>query len=584
VTAVSRAERRRGAADPPSPVTSAGSFWLGLLLPVAVAFLVFAGALGHGFIWDDPLVLEQLRAIRGAGDLFVPPDVIPKFYYRPFVFLTFLVDRGVGGETPFWFHLTVILWHAATTGLVFLLARSLLGEDRIVESAIAAVLFAVHPVHVESVAWIAGRSDVMATTLLIAALLAFGAKNGWGMWIGAAFFLFALLAKEVAVAGLFLIPARDLLVERRPLWSRYAPLVVVLALYLALRRLGLGGVATGTPTGEAIANVVLSLLAGIGWYAAMLVAPLHLNAYVPRVPVTPFHVAAGSAAIAIAAAVAIAGLRERRAVATFLCLWLVATMAPSLLVILRRSASAVLAERYLYLPSVAFVILVGYGLVLLGRRSLGARNAALAILAVMALAGAWGSTVRSRVWADDLVFWRDVAAKSSDDAMAHRELASALMRRDLLDEARVEFEAALALESSREDRVMTYNNLGNLHLRRNELDAAERSFQAGLALYPHHYLLSGLGRLAMKRAEQAQARGDQPEVVRQVRAARDFFERALAADPNDYRNRVLLGQVLFSLGERDAARAHFEAALRIEPNGRIADTAREFLRRMGASN
>jgi tetratricopeptide (TPR) repeat protein len=226
------------------------------------------------------------------------------------------------------------------------------------------------------------------------------------------------------------------------------------------------------------------------------------------------------------------------------------------------------------------VILAGHAVALLGRRSARARNAALAILAVLALAGAWGSTVRSRVWADDLVFWRDVAAKSSDDAMAHRELAGALMRRDLLDEARVEFEAALALESSREDRVMTYNNLGNLHLRRDELDAAEKSYQAGLALYPHHYLLSGLGRLAMKRAEQAQARGDQREAVRQVRAARDFFERALEADPNDHRNHVLLGQVLFSLNQRTAAREHFETALRIEPNGRIADTAREFLSRM----
>jgi tetratricopeptide (TPR) repeat protein len=312
----------------------------------------------------------------------------------------------------------------------------------------------------------------------------------------------------------------------------------------------------------------------------MLIAPLHLNAYVPAVPATSPYIVAGLAAVAAVAIAAWRGARERRAVVTFLCVWLAVTLAPSLLVLVRRSASAVLAERYLYLPSVAFVILAARAVAWLGGASAAARRVAIAALAVLALAAAWSSARRSEVWADDLVFWRDVAAKSAGDAMARRELASALMRRDLLDEARGEFEAALALDSSREDRVMAYNNLGNLHLRRDELDAAERSYQAGLALYPHPYLLSGLGRLAMKRAEQAQTRGDEREVVRQVEAARDFFQRALAADPNDYKNHVLLGQVFFTLRRRDEAREHLETALRIEPRGRVADTARDFLRRL----
>jgi tetratricopeptide (TPR) repeat protein len=83
----------------------------------------------------------------------------------------------------------------------------------------------------------------------------------------------------------------------------------------------------------------------------------------------------------------------------------------------------------------------------------------------------------------------------------------------------------------------------------------------------------------MKRAEAAQRAADSEETMRQVRRARGFLERAVALDPRDYKSQALLGQVLFNLGERDAAREHLEAALAIEPSGPIAESARRFLQK-----
>jgi len=261
----------------------------------------------------------------------------------------------------------------------------------------------------------------------------------------------------------------------------------------------------------------------------------------------------------------------------FLLCWFVLTLAPSLLVILRRSASALVADRYLYLPSVGAVILVGW--ILTNLRPLHSRRWRLgagAVAGVVAV-GLAASVARTRVWSDDLSFWSDVAGRSPSYALPLRELGDAHMRRNQLDQAQTAYERALTAKSHPEELVMTYNNLGNLYLRRGRLDDAARVFAAGAELYPHPYLHNGLGRVAMRRAEVAQAKGDQAEVLRQVMNARATLEKALDADPNDHKSHVLLGQVLLSLGNRVEARKHFEAALAIEPAGSIADVAREFL-------
>ncbi len=552
-------------------------------MPAVAAVALFASAAGYGFIWDDPLVLEQLRHVHGARDLLVPPDAIPKFYYRPLVFLSFLFDRALYGEAPFWFHVSVIAWHALVTALVALLALQLLGRAYWVEAGAAALLFAVHPVHVESVAWIAGRSDVIAGAfLIVSVLLSARTTQPWTAWASAGALFAALLAKEVALAGVVLIPARAWLFEGRLRWSRLWPMAVAVVAYLLMRRVGLGIVATGVPVNTPVGQMLRDLLASLGWYLSMLVAPVQLSAYVPEVPAASMYPVLGAIVVLAGVGMLAVAVRTKRPVPAFLLLWFGVTLAPSLLVIVRRSASAVLAERYLYLPSVAAVVLIAWGCARLSVSSPARWRLALGVVLIAVGLGTAQSVARLPVWGDDLTFWADVVAKTPHDAMSRRELASALLKRDRFDEATRELRAALSLPAPQDEMVKTYNNLGNVLLRRDDLDEAAKAFEAGAEIVPHPYLLNGLARVAMKRAEGAQARGDQAEVVRQVVAARRLLERAIAADAADYRSRVLLGQVLLSLGERDAARRELEEGLRLAPPGRIADTARSYLQRAGS--
>ncbi len=553
--------------------------WVWIAGVVAVAFCVYAPTLGYGFIWDDPIVLQQLRAIHGLGDLLFPPPIIPKFYYRPLIFFTFLVDRTLGGEAPFWFHFTVVAANAVDAGLLCWLGWRLFGSPW--AAALAALVFAVHPIHVESVAWIAGRSDVIAGTFLLlgAGLLTY--EESWAGWLAVVAYALGLLSKETALAGLVLFPLVDIVRGRQVRWPIAGTLLFVTVAYLVLRQSALGAAVTGFATNATALETVRNLFGAIGFYASKLLLPIGLSAYVPEVPggVMPLLgllVAAGALALCV-----LAWMRNQRAIA-FLVAWFFVTLAPSLVVIIRYSAQAPVADRYLYIPSLgASLLLVPLFTWLATRRPQAQRAIGGGVITLCGLLAVL-SLARSRVWADSLLFWKDVAAKAPGYAMGHRELAQIYMDQNQLDPAEAELKQALAAKSSPEGRVMTLNNLANLYLRRKQFAAAEPLLEEGLRLHQHPYLYYTLGRMAMMRAEEAQSRGDQAEVKRQVLLARENLEASLKLDPTDPKTHVLLGQVLFALQDRAGAREHLEQALKLGASGGIADVARRYLKIVGS--
>jgi tetratricopeptide (TPR) repeat protein len=569
---VNRSARRRF--PPAAPPSRATSGWPWGIAASAVAFLLYLPALRHGFVWDDPLVLEQLRSIRGLRDLIFPPETIPRYYYRPLIFASFLLDRFIGGEQPFWFHLSVVLGHTFNTFLVFALGVSLFGHLH--ASALAALLFATHPVHVESVAWIAGRSDVLATLfLLLSALLAMRDRPSWAPWLAAGTYALALLSKEVAIAGLLLLPLLGFCAGRRHLWPLSLTLVGVTSAYALLRRAALGAALTGAPTGASASELVQSLIAAVGFYAGVMVWPVGLSAYVPEVQRGAFAMLAGvCAGLGIGVGVWLCWRHGQRAAAALL-VWIALTLAPSLVVIVRASAQTALADRYVYLPSVGACLAL---IPLVARLERRRRNFSFAAAILVASLYAVSSWNRIPVWANDLVFWQDAAAKSPEHALAHRELAMAYMDRNQLPQAEAAFQLALAGKSDRDGRVMTLNNVGLLFLRQQRLGDAERVFDEALRLYPHPYLYYGLGRVAMNLAEQAQARADSEEVRRQVVRAREFLQKSLELDSTNPKAHVLLGQVLFALQDNAAARQQMQLALDLGARGGIADAARHYLR------
>jgi tetratricopeptide (TPR) repeat protein len=558
---------------------------------VGAAAVVYARSLSGGFIWDDPLVLQQLRGIQSLRDLLLPPPIIPKFYFRPLIFVSYLLDRTLGGETPFWFHASVLVFHGINVVLAFVLAKRLFAEEQSIAVG-GALLFAVFPTHVESVAWMAGRSDVIVCTFVLLTMLLFlERQQSWSAWLGGATFLLGTLSKELALACLVLVPALDLVSTGRLHWRRYVPLTIAAVVYFTLRRQALGAFVGGMPTATPVPQLTNEVLRAVGFYLVEAVIPLQLCAYIPAVPAGAGYLLAGLLALVLGGALIVfAGQRGRWSLA-FLVVWFFITLAPSLTVIVRRSASAPVADRYLYVPSVASCLLLGWAVVRLPPRlGLSARWTA-ATFAILSFMLGVLALFYTRVWADDLSFWSDVAAKVQNDALPHRELATALLNRNRLDEADRELQHALAAPSDTAGQAMTYNQLGNLYRRLARYQEAEEAFETGIKLRPHPTLYHNLGMALMTHLEEEQRQGDQPAMRRDIIRARDAFEQALrlgnlpgAAQGfpqwDAAKTHALLGQVLFSMGQRDAAREHFETALHLEPTGPVAEVTRQYLRKL----
>ncbi len=488
--------------------------------------------------------------------------------------------------------------HAVNTALVFALAKRLFTGDWLIAAG-SALLFAVFPAHVESVAWMAGRSDVIACTFALITVLLFWDHDGyrWSALAGLTYLL-GLLSKETALACLVLVPALDIARGRRLKWGRYVSLLVATWIYFILRRQALGTVggataAGGTASVAPVLQLSLDVLRAVGFYTAQAIAPLRMCAYIPDVPSTWPYALLG--AVALALPVAYVGwrpLRQRGGWQLGLLLtWFFATLAPSLVVIVRRSASAPVADRYVYLPSVASCVVFGWALVRLTerRRLQWPWNAA--AVALLTAVFAFHAVRYERIWADDLTFWSDVAAKAPTDALPHRELATALVERGRLPEAESELLHALAGRADAEGRAMTYNNLGNLYRRLGRYEDAQRAFEAGLSVVAHPTLYHNLGMVLMSKIEREQQAGDQAALLRDMAQARAALEHALqlgrhaaatSAFPqwDEAKTHALLGQVLFSLGDRAGAHEHLETALRLEPRGPVADVTRRYMQKL----
>jgi len=567
---------------------------------VGVAVVVLAAgvslnALANGMVWDDPIILtRQLLAFHSLRDLIFLPRNIPQFspdYYRPLTILTYLIDHAIGGASPFMFHFSVVMFHVVTTYLVFRLGMGLFrGQPMAVAAAgLGAALFAVHPIHSESVAWGAGRSDVLACGFSLAGVLVYVAEQqpAWRRSTLAAGLLFAAtLAKETAVPLLVLVPLSDVVLgragqgaapggpraERRrrdaapapPLQPLlYLPFAAALALYMGAREAVLGS-ALG-PASTLGIDTLPRLVGAVGYYLGALVLPVRQSAYISDLPTAPFAVLATTVAVLLLAVACVLAWRRGERRVSFLLLWIAFTLAPALVIVLKIPFAPV-AERYLYLPSVGYCLLLGYGAARLFS-TLTAREArAAVVVALVALLsiGAAATVHRNAVWRSNLTLWQDTAAKNLTDGLPMRSLATAYQQLGDAAKAKEYFLLALQRRNDAAGLLTIYNNLGSLAMIARKLDEAERYYRAALSSNPEAAdALFNLGLIGLTRAKDENGTHDQTWRHEQAAQARGLFEQAQQLSPLDPDIPVGLGQTLSVLGDAAGAREAYERALQL---------------------
>jgi tetratricopeptide (TPR) repeat protein len=557
----------------------------------ALALAAYSNTLANGFVWDDPIILErQLAIFDSASAVLVAPRGIPQYsidYYRPLTIASYLLDRAVGARLAadgssqaVAFHLSVVLAHAVTAALVFVLAVQLLGGETVAGALVAGALFAVHPIHTESVAWMAGRADVLATCFCLAALLVHaGGPITWlRSGVAGLFVACALGAKEVGAATLLVLPLYDLLLRPAAAkrnaaadWARsYAGTGVAVVLYLILRSASIGDVLVTVP-GQASALSSLDRIIGvIGAYFVKLVWPIGLNAYIDFVSTGALALALTVVVLLAAAAATVASLRGRDRVPAFCLIWILLTLAPSLSIVWK-IAEAPMAERYLYLPSVGFCLLVGW-LMREAWRSLPAWRTVLAAAAAVILAAATLLTVqRNLVWRNDVSLWQDATAKTVSSAMPLRSLASAYQRQGNAAEARRWFEKALERRNSAQGQLIIHNNLGTLAMSARDFAGAEAHYRRALAAGKSADASFNLALAILEKNKYS---------AEAIAEAMPYLAGAEQQSPYDPDVQAVLGKVRALQGDNAAAIENLERSLELGINPTSAEGVRKLLAKL----
>lgn len=417
-----------------------------LLLPVCLAFGVYINSLFNGFVGDDKEQLLQNPAVSGHqfGAFFT--SGVWAFrgmlgnYYRPLQFTIYALLHSMFGFQAFGFHLAMMLLHVLNTALVYLLALRIVSRTRV--ALVAAALFAVHPIHTETVDWIASLPDLMMTAFVVLAVWRFArddaAPDARQIPLHCAVYLAALLSKETGVVLLPLYVGFEMIHLRRPLrelWKNaalYGSLLATCGVYLAMRWAALGGLAPGQQTFHRLraAEFFLSGIVIAGHYAGSLILPLNLNY---------FHVFHATSTITLPVLLALPAIVTLGVVAfrsqtssavRYGLFWIAVTLAPALN--LTGVGQNVFAERYLYLPSVGLVWMAGLAFDwMAARRPRAAWTAAMAILC----AAAWQTVSRNADWRDDFTLLRKTVMQSPDAGIMHNNLAGAYVERNDLEHA-----------------------------------------------------------------------------------------------------------------------------------------------------
>jgi tetratricopeptide (TPR) repeat protein len=538
---------------------------LGPPAALALAVLVvavFAGVLRNGFVWDDrQYILDNARVAGGlsAGAVRWALTATDAGNWHPLTWLSHLLDVTFFGLDPRGPHLVNVLLHLGNTLALATLLLRLTGARR--PSLLVAALFAVHPLHVESVAWIAERKDVLSTLFGLLAALAycrFANRPGVARYAAVALLLAAsLAAKQMLVT----LPCALLLLDWWPLgrlraggWRRAIaekiPLLAVCAIFSFLALQAQAGARSEYPLPARFSNAAVSYLG----YLGNTVAPADLAAFYPH-PVQALPAGKTAAAALALAAVTAAAVAARRRVPWLATgwLWFLGTLVPVIGIV--QVGEQALADRYTYIPMVGLLVAAVWSAsgVLRGMRLAFPAAAAAAVTVAFSAA----SAAQVGRWRDDLTLFTHAAAVTRGNWAAQFQLGSEFQRLGRLPEAIAHYREALR---DRPGFSEALDNLGLALAATGDAAGAEASYRAAIRADPRNAeAYNNLGGLLMAAGRDVEARTS--------------FLQALQVKPEAPEPRLNLGLALLRQGRAAEAEAALAAVVRACPTWRSARAA-----------
>lgn len=547
--------RRQTRAAPTAPPTEHDRPSWTARLPMLVIPLLAAAAYSQGFRnsfvhWDDAYFIAENPALRDAAGLlriWTPgSDPVRKFY--PLTFTLHWLEYRLWGERPTGYFAVGLMLHALNALLVFRLARALGGGP--LTAWTAGCLFAVHPMHVATVAWLASRKNVLATTFALLALLAhlhWRQAGRAGSYCAA---LACVIAALLSKTGMLTVPVAILLMDWLVLGRRgWRPLLAVAPMFAAAALLAAVTAheewyAGADTCAEPLWLRPLAAARALWFYVGALLLPLDLKVLYPKwqVAASPGWIAALVAALA-----AVAGIVLARRKLGGAAVWCLAHFAISLGPILGLLpfgylCYAPVSDHFAYLASVGLLILVGMGL---ERASRSRAWSAAPLVAVVTLVLAVATWQRVGVYRGTVEFWGEALRGNPGSPFCRKQFAQALSGAGRYRESLPLWESLVAVEPNNA-RYRTSQGAALIALGRGAeaMTALRTAIAADPNYAPAHY------NMACLLGEQGQ-----------LPAALNHAQQAIRLAPGDGKNYRLLGLLFAELGDREQALAAFQTAL-----------------------
>jgi tetratricopeptide (TPR) repeat protein len=563
---------------------------------VGATLVAWSPVLDNGFVnFDDELYVTDNRQVQAgltAAGLRWAWTTLHPGYYQPLTWMSLQLDAQLYGLAPWGYHLTNLLLHAANAVLLFEALRRLTGA--VWRSAAVAALFALHPLHVESVAWATERKDVLSTFFGLLALLAYQAYArrphlGRYLLVAGALAL-GLLAKPMLAT----LPCVLLLLDYWPL-RRWRPGASARLLAEKLPLLALAAAAGAvTVFAQNHAGALLPLarlpldarlenaLVGYLWYLKKTFWPSGLAPFYPHPGTTlPVWQVAGAGVVLLAVTLAALGQARRRPYLAVGWLWFLGMLLP--VSGLLQAGEQPVADRFVYLPHVGLFILLCWGAhdLLAGWR-LPRAVPALAGGAVL-LACAVCTWLQVHRWHDSVTLLEYTLRVNPVNPVAHNNLGAAFLRQGRLDRAVRHFAAALEADPA---SARAHYNMGVALVRQGRPGEAIDHFAEALEVDPRFALAHyewGVALASLGRPEEAilhfRAAVDlDPRItpahhnwgvalleLGRRQEALPHFRKALELDSAFAPAHASLGVLLFEEGKLEEAEAHFRAVLRLAP-------------------
>lgn len=529
-----------------------------------ITYFSFAPSLNCGFTnWDDDtyvtgnsLVISKTVPVK---EIFTTPVALN---YHPITVLTLAWNYQQGRLNPRSYHSTNLIIHVLNTILVFFFIYFLCWK-KIWVSIITAMLFGIHPMHVESVTWISERKDVLYVFFFLASLLFYlrytETKKILFLALCFLLFVFSCLSKAMAVVLPLVLLLVDYFRERKTGKNLLLEILPFFAVSLVL-----GIIALRIQSGSAVAEVqsftffhrILFGCYGTIMYLIKFILPVHLSAFYP------YPVADGLQSLSLffylAPLVLIGGLyfiyhffRQQRFV-VFGVLFFIVTIALVLQFI--SVGNAMMADRYSYLSYIGLAFIAGNLFELLVKKYSASR---VWISTLMVACIGWFcilTNLRTKTWTNSDTLWSDVIQKYPAAATAYKNRGNYYGQQGKMDEALKDYKVLLSMNTKDPE---VYNNLANIYAAQNQIDESLNASSKAIALKPNYanaYLNRGITYSSVKKYKQAI----------------DDFSKAISINPKNVQSYLQRGLAYYADADFQQAVNDFSQVLLLQPNSGAA--------------